>query len=1321
MNEDLINVLLVEDNPGDVRLVETILLLSKHNEFKVESVERLTSAIQRLETEPFDVVLLDLSLPDSHGLESFDRLNSLFPETPIIVLSGLDDEEIALEAVRKGAQDYIVKGDSVRNILVRSIYYSIERKRLEQSLREREKQLEIALEGGKAYTWALNLNTGKIAFPEKISHALGYENASVANDVERVSKLIHPDDSEKVRKDLNDYLEGKTSIYETECRLRKKDGDWIWILSRGRAVEWDKDGNPTRLLGTNFDITERKRMEGRLRTLQRAVEQSPSVVVITGIDGCIEYINPKFSGLTGYSEDEAMGENPRILKSGEHSAKFYEELWETITAGDEWRGEFRNRRKNGELYWESASISPVKDAQGNIKHFIKLSEDITEKKKTQQKLRESEEKFRKLFEDAPLGISLVNENGVVLDVNKKMLDLVGYTKKEFIKKDVLELIYPDFVEKKKKLIDKLFRGDIDFFQFEEKRLKKNGDPIWLRVTSTLFQVETSDERVRLDMFEDITERKTVEEAMAWETRVKSAVAELSKALLASATIKEISKIVLEQAKKITGSKFGYVGYIDPETGYLICPTMTEDIWEMCHVEGKDVVFEEFGGLWGWVLDHKTSILTNDLAVDKRSTGAPEGHIPIYNFLSVPALIGESLVGQVALANSSGEYTERDLNAVQQLTDIFSLAVQRRRAEAALSESEEKFRALVENTSDIIMRFDKQFRHLYVNPAVKNILDMTPENFIGKTHRDLGFPAEQCNHWEEKMEQVFESGEPHREIVELETPAGNVVLDWQILPEFGAQGEIETLLSTSRDISQLRKAQRRIRESEELYRKLISASPDAITVTDGTGEITLVSPKTVELFGYEEMGEIIGKEILDLLSPDYHEKARGKMENVFSENKVISCQCEFLRNDGSTFIGEMNSAGLFDHHNKPVGMVSITRDITLQKEAEAHLQRAKEAAEEANRAKSEFLANMSHELRTPLNAILGKTESLQELIFGCLTEKQKDALKTIQKSSYHLLSLINDILDLAKIEADKLEVYINKVNLNQVCQASIKMVRQRAYKKNIQIYTDIEDNYNYVYADERRLKQILVNLLSNAVKFTPEGGKVGLDVSFDEERNWVYFRVWDTGIGISEGDIKSLFKPFTQVDSGLTRAQSGTGLGLSLVKNLVKMHNGEVDVESSPTGSTFTAKIPWKIDYNEQTNGLNNTEDKAEKMTKKYDILLAEDNEDNIDTLRDYLEAKGLSVTVARNGIEVLEMLKEETPDLILMDIHMPEMDGLEAIARIRENEATQDIPIFALTALAMQGDKEKAFDAGADDYISKPVSLKKLTQKIKDYLDGLKQ
>ncbi len=413
-----------------------------------------------------------------------------------------------------------------------------------------------------------------------------------------------------------------------------------------------------------------------------------------------------------------------------------------------------------------------------------------------------------------------------------------------------------------------------------------------------------------------------------------------------------------------------------------------------------------------------------------------------------------------------------------------------------------------------------------------------------------------------------------------------------------------------------------------------------------------------------------------------------------------------------------------------------QEIAERQQAQQQLTEANQQLARAIRLKDEFLANMSHELRTPLNSILGMNEALQDEIFGSINERQLKALQTIESSSTHLLALINDILDVAKIESGQVTLELTATDLDSLCNSSLAFIKQQALTKRIQLITRIPKYLPELMLDERRIRQVLINLLNNAVKFTLEGGTITLEVSQVQLEssttnltplNYLKIAVIDTGIGISSENIQKLFQPFIQIDSALNRQYKGTGLGLALVKRLVELHGGTVELTSEVgVGSCFAINLPINISepaIEHQTENLLGQSQIGQSQTERLIlplILLAEDNEANIATFSSYLEAKGYRLIFAKDGQQAIDLTKEHHPDLILMDIQMPVIDGLEAIKQIRLDPDLVDVPIIALTALAMAGDRDRCLAAGANDYLSKPVKLKQLNLLIQQVLESVK-
>jgi len=364
--------------------------------------------------------------------------------------------------------------------------------------------------------------------------------------------------------------------------------------------------------------------------------------------------------------------------------------------------------------------------------------------------------------------------------------------------------------------------------------------------------------------------------------------------------------------------------------------------------------------------------------------------------------------------------------------------------------------------------------------------------------------------------------------------------------------------------------------------------------------------------------------------------------------------------------------------------------------------------------------MSHELRTPLNAILGMRESLSLGTYGPLDQRQERPLDLIRQSGEHLLNLINDVLDLTKVQAGHIESNPVPILLESISKECLKLVDELAARKNIHVHFHPGEVSWQVQADERQLKQVLFNLLSNAIKFTDENGSVGIDISADQKPGQVNLVVWDSGIGIRQSDIGRLFQPFVQLDSGLSRKYEGTGLGLALSAKLIELNGGRISVESEGLpgrGSRFIVTLPAETANSDDLPGLDLVNEEFLQTTGcgKW-ILVVEDNPANLETMVSFIELSGYEVLVARDGQEAIDRTRDAHPDMILMDIQLPVIDGLTAIRIIRKELGLTRIPIIALTALAMPGDEERCLAAGADLYLTKPVRLRTLVEAVGELL-----
>ncbi len=663
----------------------------------------------------------------------------------------------------------------------------------------------------------------------------------------------------------------------------------------------------------------------------------------------------------------------------------------------------------------------------------------------------------------------------------------------------------------------------------------------------------------------------------------------------------------------------------------------------------------------------------------------------------------------------------------------------RQAEQQARVAERRFRELADNVRDVFWELDAATGKVsYVSPAAKAVWDRDDEL------TDLAQLAESV-HPEDapRLAASFErarAGEATRTNYRIVRSDGTVrwIFD-RAFPVRGDDGSLARIVGVAADVTEHKVAEqalqrlnadleahvrRRTQELEALY----DQAPCGYHSVDGGGLVVRMNETELRWLGHP-IEDVVGvRRFTDFVAADHRAALAAALAELASAPAMAEVELELLRADGSRFWVLLSAARDAD----TPGVTRMTAfDLTARRATEKAVREREEAVrhsrdelsaanaalERAALAKDEFLASMSHELRTPLNAILGLSEAFQDEIYGPVGDPQLRALKRIEESGRHLLSLINDILDLSKVEAGQLTLDRQPTSLDEVCRASLRLVQEAAHKKRIGVSYGIDDGLAILLADQRSLKQILVNLLSNAVKFTPEGGSIGLEVTTSAEEGTCTMSVWDTGIGIAAADQPRLFRPFVQLDSSLARHHAGTGLGLALVRRLVELHAGGIRVESTPDrGSRFTVVVPW-----EKASSVTLAPPSSRPPTPatsrgapRTHVLLAEDDATNVALVADFFAAHDIDLTVARNGYEAITLAHEKVPDLILMDIQMPLLDGIAALRAIRQSAtaSVRRIPVIAVTALAMPGDRERCHDAGADDYLTKPLRLHKLLEAI---------
>ena len=651
---------------------------------------------------------------------------------------------------------------------------------------------------------------------------------------------------------------------------------------------------------------------------------------------------------------------------------------------------------------------------------------------------------------------------------------------------------------------------------------------------------------------------------------------------------------------------------------------------------------------------------------------------------------------------------------------------------ALSKSEKLKNALLFAVPDMMFRVNREGVFLEYIPTPDVPPEMAPASFVDKNLSDV-MPDETAGRIQDHLERALQTGD--MQLFEHELPTAN---GYRLFESRIVAIDADQVLVIARDIADKKKAEEAVRDSEARIRAVVDNAVDGIVTIDSDGIVQSFNPSAEVIFDYPA-AEVIGQPV-SILMPEPDRSSHGGYIASYMETgraKILGMVQEVMgqRRDGSTFPMEL-AVNEFKVGGRKA-FTGIVRDISDRAEAEfaleiqaaelesanremesaqQELQLAMQEVQKASAAKSEFLANMSHEIRTPMNAIIGMTELTLDTE---LVSTQREYLEAVKESADLLLELINDILDLSKIEAGKLSLEATEFSLRVVLDQLMKTLAIRARERGLDLTYDVDETVpDQLVGDPTRLRQIFLNLLSNAIKFT-EDGSVAIVVGCNRGEGYAIeleVAVSDTGIGIPQDKLDTIFESFTQADRSTTRQYGGTGLGLGISSELVEMMQGRIWVESEiGRGSTFHFTATMQVGEASPTSegapqGLAHATSaqasaRPDKPASPLRILVAEDNRFNQMVALGMLEKDRHEVAIAENGRVALELLETGGFDVVLMDVEMPEMDGIEATRAIREGERDSEdhLPIIGLTAHAMQGDEERCLAAGMDAYVPKPI------------------
>ncbi|QLE42991.1 PAS domain S-box protein [Nostoc sp. C052] len=1147
-----------------------------------------------------------------------------------------------------------------------------------------------------------------------------------------------------------------------------KNGDRVWIVWANKPI-LDAQGNLIEILSVGTDATERKRAEAALQEselkFRSIVENANDLIFILSPEGIFTYHSPNVTALMGYNLEEIEGHSVVEFTKPEDLATSAAALQRAITGEKLTNIEVRLRHQNGSWRWFNFNTSTINTPNGEIA-IAGVGRDITERKQAEEALRRSEMKYRNIFENSQVGIFRTwQKDGLIIDANQRGAEILGFTSAaDLIGKYFTTDLYVNPEDRVQMLAELEESGEVRNFEVALRRL--DGSVVWV-----LLSLRLNAEESCLDcVFTDISDRKQQEQALRLiveGTAAKTGNEFFNSCVRYLAEVLQVQYALVtefddEPKTRVRTLAFWSCGAINENLEYELRGTPCEHTLQgnMCHYpQAVQTTFPEDADL---VRMNAQSFFGVPLT---SSSGEIIGHLAVIDVKPMKPDPGRELIVKIFAARAGAE-------------------LERKQAEAALQQSELKFRTIVEKVNDVLFAITPDGVFNYISPNILNTTGYAPSEMEGNSLELFTHPDDVAK-CQEVAQSILTTGEgiSGTEYRAKHRSRGWVWLTSNAVRTQDAQGNFQ-IVGVARDISDRKQAEAALQRRTQAESLISSISrqfidQDLATAINFTlqaiaqfidAEHSCIFECSQDKSEFNLIHEWCGEGVAPLIDiargspvevfPYFYEPIlRGKHRQISSVEDLAPHLPERQLFESMSFQSIL--AVPMVHTGKVVGFVGAAmihysktwnqEDINLLKlvgeiiaigrarhQAEEALRIAKEAAETANRAKSAFLANMSHELRTPLNAILGFSQLMER--DTSLNSNQRESLSTINRSGEHLLNLINDVLEMSKIEAGQIVFNPEDFDLYLLLQTLQEMFKVRTQAKQLFLKFEMAPNLpRYIQTDEGKLRQVLINLLGNAVKFTQTGGvtlRVSLGSEEQEENSSplppapcpsasspsLHFEIQDTGRGIAAEEMNNLFQPFVQTTSGI-QTKEGTGLGLTISRQFVRLLGGDIHLTSSlRQGSTFSFDIQVNLAAAlKATPKLNKGRVlKLAANQPAYRILVVDDRKENRDLIVQLLGSIGFEIQAANNGQEAIAIWHTWQPHLIWMDMRMPVMNGYDATKEIRAREKNTTTNfrtvIIALTASAFEEQQASILAAGCDDLVRKPFREQVIFEKIAEYL-----
>lgn len=1206
-----------------------------------------------------------------------------------------------------------------KTLLFSIIHDITERRMAEEALQSSEKDLRYSQEIAHMGSWQLNLVTNDFRWSENLGRMLGFQSHNGLYNYHRILAMVVREDRRKIHANLEEMRRIQKNV-SFELRLNMKNGKIIWLQVNIHPVF--ENNKLTFLNGVSIDITDRNVRELELKKMSMAVDQSPVITVVTDLFSRIVYANPAFERITGYSVQEVLGKNVHILKSGQTDPSVYKDLWATIKANKTWHGEWLNKKKSGDLYWEEVQISPIFDEYGVPINYLAVKSDISPRKENEKlilelntnlekkveertlQLAQSEEQYRSVVENVREIIFITDPNGRWLFLNAAWEEITGNTVEDSLGRPLFEFVHPDDRDRNVELFRQLTDKEKKYCRHEIRYLTKTGGYRWIEAFARLRIDESGETTGTFGTLQDITERKINEEFELELLELAPKLAEVQLDRIDSAINLALSRIGL-----FLGADLAYIYEFDHHE------SVVNNTYEWCNAGisprigiSKNIPTTLFPNWLEKIQRHENILIPSvqelpDAWKKERELLTPQG---VKSLICIPIYTEVELTGFVGLDSIRNfrSYTPSEINMLAVWSSMLSGLISNRKTEILLEQTRQNYQTFFNSIEEFLIVLDEEGMIVHANDTVYRRLGYTPDDLANKSILDLRPPERRVEAAE--LFCKIAKDEVHFCAIPYISKSGiHIPVETHI--NKGTWDGQSRFFCVSKDISQ-------IRLSEEKFASAFHSNSAMMAIASLiTGKFVDVNDTFLSMLGFERE-EVIGHSSAELRIFSNEEQRNMMQQRFRTEGQVNEMEFEMSSKQGELKTGLLSAKAIFIGDERC--MLTVVIDISERKKAESLLQEARMAADVANRAKSEFLSRMSHELRTPMNSILGFAQLLE---MGELNPGQKKGVNHILKSGKHLLDLINEILDISRIESGRLSLTIEPVQVGSVIHEMMDIIKPQASQRNIRVYiADSPENERFVRSDRQRLKQILLNLLNNAIKYNHDAGSVQINTTM-RPNNLLRISVKDTGIGIQAEFIPKLFTPFERIGADKTNTE-GTGLGLSVVKKIIEVMEGNYGVESTlGQGSTFWIELPvMDCPAGEFMHAGDLSRGNPDQLEKKGLILYIEDNLSNIELVEHILRSKREGITLLTNsqGSNTAMLAQRHRPDLILLDLNLPDMHGSEVLEELQGNAATSSIPVIVISADAMPQQIDRLLANGAKDYLTKPLDIQEFLQRIDKYL-----